>query len=1127
MPAPIPNVQGKPTHHSPKSNDSGRKAHQRINSSTSSTSLSLPPSNLQRLHPDSILADEADPDTLLGAETDSEVGEPTERGRSQAPTEGSEPQVTMQGGRPKTSPSEALRSDDAAAAAINAKDTVMIPTTTSTADTATTPIASGTRMPWALLSAEDPATELAKLRLQIEDLTNQVTGLNGKLVNSFMRISDLEDDLSDARERVMTGSTRVAELEKERQEHLAALNTGLLVEKAHVSTEMQRMMDRVIEETKQRGQAESDKAKIEAELDELSANLFNEANRMVAVEKLARARAEEKSKSMEERLQDTEGIMLEQQKVLGDLQQKLDKVNAPVVVTAPRGPNLEATATHGMVALSASASSSQNVAAANQLQVVSSLHTSRPEPEVMLDIVPYQELRSFLDHLRKLRKQLAPFFTYPYDPTKPNASHRHANSSGVSNSSANSSTASSSPGSQNLAMAGPYASYSSHAATGPQGIQHTSPFVLAGLSRHKDYPTLPSNCESLVHIPSQLSLPFIKRAQEEDSDPCLRLDFAPGLNWLTRRTANTAILEGNLVIEPIFPGGKAFDEGAIRARYAKLPLAACAMCGISLLNVPVSGAEEPSRNSTPDRRTMTNWAQSMAAATGSAAYSLREAAANAGASNSSSLSTINPRARESLETKPSLKSSRSGLFGSFGSLRSKTVSPKPSQGVLTLTPETILDAESTPANAAHGNANNAQVPGNPASLGLEPLSVPTHIFRLSETSNTRYLLCPHYCLIRLRAACAFWGYLRSIERAVVLEGKLAWDDVPPMTAEKTASTSAEVPAAAVTYSEPSAPVNEATQTLSIAVADHENLALEKKSVANFNEGSSEAITDDDDDSEDEAGFQDAPSANDSPMVEVKDGETVADQVDKIKQKVGADKKPAPLDIAAANAGLKSTKATTNTLASTSPTMPTTVDVPPAVPPQWAKRSFPAVSSRPPLPSQASGAPAAAASLGRTSAHNPLLPVVPIRRSMSLASSRETELAWEEKVYQEVIRLKRNMWEARAGFEHRKPVFPTHAATEQEGKRDEAAGEVEAITNAMMGDAETPVVSVDGATEAASPPIVSENAATAENADASEGEAERKSEKAAAGEGDAADSPGSAAPAEPKQEPSRVTGVAVQ
>ena len=44
---------------------------------------------------------------------------------------------------------------------------------------------------------------------------------------------------------------------------------------------------------------------------------------------------------------------------------------------------------------------------------------------------------------------------------------------------------------------------------------------------------------------------FYKRALAEDIDPTLRLDAAPGLSWLARRTVLNAVCEGTLVVEPM------------------------------------------------------------------------------------------------------------------------------------------------------------------------------------------------------------------------------------------------------------------------------------------------------------------------------------------------------------------------------------------------------------------------------------------------------------------------------------------------------------------------------------------------------------------------------------------------
>lgn len=673
---------------------------------------------LQRMDPDSILADDANPDQVLGQESSDAA---VKRNSSMEPNDDDDEAVVLKRA--------------SAASAIFSQSTN-----------------SPRPVPQALSPDQniDASASLANmsteaLQAQVKDLINQVTGLNEKLVKSFNRIADLEDDYSDAQERVRTMSAKIKELEKERAEHLDALNTGLLVEKAHVSNEMQRMMDRVIEETAQRGKAESDKSKIEAELDELSSSLFSEANKMVAVERLSRARAEDKSRNMEERLKDTEGIMLEQQKVLADLQRQVEKLQ----ISGSRKDGDDAAS---MITMESDAVSFHRLTTSSLARSISQRTATRErkhkpsvdlaaEARLIINIVPYQEFRSFIAHLRKLRKQLAPFYTYPLPnggrdslsstPTPRTASPAPQQATG-SSASTNSIITASTAYSQGIGSA-----------------FTSSPFAIAGVSRHRDYPTLPSNVENLVSLPSQLSLPFIKRSQEEDVEPCLRLDFAPGLNWLSRRQANVAILDGNLVIEPIFSGSRTVDEDAIRTDNAHLPPAVCAMCGIPVVNVPLPGgvaatsmsAEQGGKTSLVPSSIATatsSWASSAASSLGSITGS--------SSNNNSSSGTLTP------------KPSRGGLFASF---RKSSAQNKSAEQL-----DTTVNA-SVPAGAE--NETQAIVP----SEALMPfnLPVPTHIFRLSESSPTRYLLCPHHCLLRLRAVCQYWGFVRNLERSVVLEGK--------------------------------------------------------------------------------------------------------------------------------------------------------------------------------------------------------------------------------------------------------------------------------------------------------------------------------------------------------------------
>lgn len=67
------------------------------------------------------------------------------------------------------------------------------------------------------------------------------------------------------------------------------------------------------------------------------------------------------------------------------------------------------------------------------------------------------------------------------------------------------------------------------------------------------------------HIPLKESR-FYKRALMEDIEPTLRLDAAPGISWLTRRTVLSGICEGSLIVEPMPHAAKKFGF-------------ACSLCG--------------------------------------------------------------------------------------------------------------------------------------------------------------------------------------------------------------------------------------------------------------------------------------------------------------------------------------------------------------------------------------------------------------------------------------------------------------------------------------------------------------------------------------------------------------------
>ncbi len=54
------------------------------------------------------------------------------------------------------------------------------------------------------------------------------------------------------------------------------MNTGLLVEKATIKDEMQRLVEGMAEEERRRGSAEEGRQRVEREVDDLSASLFEQ-----------------------------------------------------------------------------------------------------------------------------------------------------------------------------------------------------------------------------------------------------------------------------------------------------------------------------------------------------------------------------------------------------------------------------------------------------------------------------------------------------------------------------------------------------------------------------------------------------------------------------------------------------------------------------------------------------------------------------------------------------------------------------------------------------------------------------------------------------------------------------------
>ncbi|EED83116.1 predicted protein [Postia placenta Mad-698-R] len=319
------------------------------------------------------------------------------------------------------------------------------------------------------------AMVVASLRSQIQDLFSQVSQLNSKLVSSYDRVSDLEDELHVTSANLRSTTLKVSELELERSQHLSALSTGLLVEKDHVTTELNRLMEKATEEAAQRGQAESARAEIEKDLDDLSANLFNQANNMVAEARIAQARSERKAEETERALRQAEevvGLLQEQMQALQGEKERAGRAVEEMRITMGKGKWVD--------------------------RPHEAMQSSRPR--LLSSHAPYQEYLMFISHLRTIR-----------------------------------------PASQH-------------------------PPAMSTL----------------------LPLPFLARLVTEDSDPTVRLDLAPSLNWLSRRSVISAIHSGQLTVEPMSTPILLEELAPSTIPGAHHTQISCALCGTSIISPPQS-----------------------------------------------------------------------------------------------------------------------------------------------------------------------------------------------------------------------------------------------------------------------------------------------------------------------------------------------------------------------------------------------------------------------------------------------------------------------------------------------------------------------------------------------------------
>lgn len=364
------------------------------------------------------------------------------------------------------------------------------------------------------------------------DLSNEVATLSDKLIQAINNQTVLDDTLAETRQELEGAKSRLRQLEEENRRYREEVSAGILLRKDDVDVARTKLEKELDDERTKRIVVEKEKKSIEQELETLTAALFEEANKMVAAAKQEREVVEQRNKQLHSQILDTEALLASHQEQLAELKSVMQHMNVDREEsesqtdpsTAPTSPGTQQQ--DGINRLMEAMNLSPTTPGSGDISPAPSTSFSHLIKSVCrTDITAYEDFHALL--------QMS-------STSKPPSRVGSGSYSGLNV----------------LGLGSLAASYNS-----PQHQHHSSapaPSTPSQLSPS-------SSSSNSPHLPLKETR-FYKRVLTEDIEPTLRLDTAPGISWLTRRSVLSSICDGGLVVEP---------TPAIVLKYP-LP---CSLCG--------------------------------------------------------------------------------------------------------------------------------------------------------------------------------------------------------------------------------------------------------------------------------------------------------------------------------------------------------------------------------------------------------------------------------------------------------------------------------------------------------------------------------------------------------------------
>ena len=115
---------------------------------------------------------------------------------------------------------------------------------------------------------------------QHPELNNEVAALSNKLIHAINHQTHLDDSLNDTRHDLEAAQERIRQLEHDAQDHRSLVANGILVRRSDFEADNLRLKTALAEERKAKIAVEKEKKGMEAELEQLTSSLFEEANQV-------------------------------------------------------------------------------------------------------------------------------------------------------------------------------------------------------------------------------------------------------------------------------------------------------------------------------------------------------------------------------------------------------------------------------------------------------------------------------------------------------------------------------------------------------------------------------------------------------------------------------------------------------------------------------------------------------------------------------------------------------------------------------------------------------------------------------------------------------------------------------